>query len=133
MNVYNAKTLKNYTVVFLFGGSLYCVMELLWRGRTHPSMALCGGLCFSAIYLINDKLRGSNFFKQAFISCIFITTMELVFGFVVNLLMGLDVWDYSRLSYNLLGQICLPFSVIWFLLSMPALLLCRIFKNCLDL
>lgn len=126
------KSLRNYTVVFLFGGSLYCVMEMLWRGWTHPSMALCGGLCFAAIYLINDKLRGASFVKQLLISCIFITTMELVFGFFVNIIFELDIWDYSLLSYNLLGQICLPFSIIWFLLSIPALFICRVFKKCLD-
>ena len=29
--------------VFAAGGVGYCALETLWRGRTHPSMALCGG------------------------------------------------------------------------------------------
>lgn len=132
MNEYIIKLVRNYTVVSIFGGALYCVMELLWRGRTHPSMALCGGICFAMIYLVNDRLRGSSFLKQAMICCIFITTLELIFGFVCNIVLGLDVWDYSMLKYNLLGQICVAFSIIWYLLSMPALIICRIFKKCLQ-
>ena len=34
--------MKNF-MVFLAGGVGYCALETLWRGRTHPSMALCGG------------------------------------------------------------------------------------------
>ena len=124
--------LKNYTIIALFGGSLYCVLELIWRGRTHPSMALCGGLCFLFIYLINDNLRGASIIKQGLISCIFITIVELCCGFIVNICMGLDVWDYSAISYNLLGQICLPFSIIWFLISIPCIYISRVFKKCLE-
>lgn len=34
-----------------------------------------------------------------------------------------NVWDYSNMPFNLLGQICLPFTVIWFFLSAVAVVL----------
>ena len=32
--------------------------------------------------------------------------------------LGLHIWDYSSLPFNLLGQICLPFTVLWFFLAL---------------
>ena len=29
----------------------------------------------------------------------------------------LDIWDYSRIPFNLYGQICLPYAAVWFVLS----------------
>ncbi|MEE1356647.1 MAG: hypothetical protein UHG68_03685 [Clostridia bacterium] len=127
-----ALKLKIYTIMFLFGGACYCIAELLWRGRTHWTMALCGGLCFALIYLTNEKLRGANILKQAAICALFITMAELIFGFVVNIIFEMDVWDYSAVFANFLGQICLPFSILWFFVSFPCLYLCRVFKKCLE-
>ena len=36
-------TVPKLLVTFAAGGVGYCALETLWRGRTHPSMALCGG------------------------------------------------------------------------------------------
>ncbi len=132
MSGYLASKMKLYTILSMFGGSVYCIIELAFRGRTHPSMALCGGLCFCAIYLINEKLRGSSILKQGLISCSLITMTELIFGFVVNICLGWDVWNYSNIGYDLLGQICLPFSCIWFVISFPCIFISRVFKKCLD-
>ena len=32
---------------------------------------------------------------------------------------GLDVWDYATQPLNLMGQVCIGFSALWFLLSVP--------------
>ena len=34
------------TFNFLVGGFGYVALELLWRGRSHASMFLAGGICF---------------------------------------------------------------------------------------
>ena len=49
-------------IIFLFGGVGYGLIELLWRGRTHPSMVLTGGFCFAIICGINFlfAMRGSR-------------------------------------------------------------------------
>ena len=38
---------------FLTGSILYPAIEVAWRGRTHPAMALAGGLGLSALYRIH--------------------------------------------------------------------------------
>lgn len=61
--------------------------------------------------------------RQMLIGAIVITTLEFVCGCIVNLWLGWNVWDYSNMPFNLLGQICLPFTVIWFFLSAVAVVL----------
>ena len=43
--------------------------------------------------------------------------MELVAGVILNIWLGIGVWDYSHLPLNLWGQICLTYSLIWVVLS----------------
>ena len=124
--------LKLYTILFLFGGSFYCLLELIWREKTHWSMAICGGICFLFLYILNDKLHGVSVLKLSFISCIFITAAELFFGFVLNIVFGLDVWDYSDVYLNFFGQICQFFSLVWFILSYFGLYLSSFIKKCLE-
>ena len=40
---------------------------------------------------------------------------------IVNIILQWNVWDYSNVPFNVMGQICLPFSIIWFFLSLPAI------------
>ena len=57
------------------------------------------------------------------LSALVVTAMEFAAGLVLNVWMGLGIWDYSDLPYNLLGQVCLLYMNLWFLLSLPAILL----------
>lgn len=112
-------------IVFLFGFVFYPLIELVWRGRTHISMALLGGLCLFAIRLVDRALgKGKQIFK-ALVSSLLITELEFLCGVLVNLILRLGVWDYSAQPFHLLGQICPLFSFFWFLLSLFAL---RIFS-----
>ena len=52
-----------------------------------------------------------------FIGSTIITVLEFITGCIVNLWLGWNVWDYSNLPLNLLGQICLPFSILWYFIS----------------
>lgn len=49
--------------------------------------------------------------------------LEFATGCVVNLWLGLDVWDYSQKPFNLLGQISLGSSVAWYFLSAVGIIL----------
>lgn len=120
--------LLKYILLFSLGGSCYYLIELLYRGRSHISMALCGGFCLWAIYLIFDRLKGVGVIAKAFLGALVITAAELFTGWIVNILLSLSVWDYSRVPLNLFGQICLPFSLIWFLMCFPIMYLCKILK-----
>ncbi len=105
------------------GALLYPAIEILWRGHTHPTMAAAGGIAAALIWLISDKCREASLFLRVLASACCITFVELCFGTVCNLGLGLGVWDYSQTWGNLLGQICLPYFFLWGVLSIPVCLL----------
>ena len=116
--------LIQFLILFLVGGSVYVMIELLWRGRSYPSMFVLGGICFYLIGLINEKYPWDMpLISQMFISSIIVTTFEFIFGVILNIILKLGIWDYSQMPYNLCGQICLLFSILWFLLSAVAIVL----------
>lgn len=109
-------------VLIGIGGLLYVLVELAFRGRSHWTMFLVGGLCFWLIGLINEVLPWEMpLWKQCIIGAVIVTAMEFLAGCVINLWLGWDVWDYSNMPFNVLGQICLPFSLLWILLSAVAI------------
>ena len=112
-------------VLFLIGGKLYTCIEIWWRGFTHWSMFLLGGICFVIMGLLNEyKFKwNQSLILQSFISAVVITVLEFFSGCVVNLWLGWNVWNYSGLPYNLLGQICLQYFLLWIPLSMLGIIL----------
>lgn len=115
--------LKNMTLCCV-GGALYIVIELLWRGYSHWTMFILGGICFFYIGLINEEFTWDMpLVKQMFIGAIVITMWEFLFGIIVNGVYNLNVWDYSNMPFNILGQICLPYCILWFFISLPAIVL----------
>lgn len=101
------------------GALCYGGMEIAARGFTHISMGLLGGLCFIFIGLTGQMRRCGRLglLQQLVVSTMFITVSELICGMIDNLWLKLDVWDYSGIPLNYLGQICLPFCMLWFALS----------------
>ena len=116
-----------YLTVFFAGANAYSLIEILWRGYTHPSMALVGGICFLMLYLIGGvrffRSGAASFAAACVVGGIVITLTEFVAGVILNIVLGLGVWDYSDVRGNILGQICPQFSLAWTALSAPALLL----------
>lgn len=110
-------------ILFGIGGLVYTLLEIIVRGRTHWTMFIVGGVAFFLIGCINEKYRSMALVKQMIIGALVITLLELVCGCIVNLWLGWGVWDYSNMPFNLLGQVCVPFSILWFLLSAVAVVL----------
>ena len=54
---------------------------------------------------------------QMILSSVIISELEFVTGYVVNIILRYDVWDYSNLPFNLMGQICVQYSILWMFLS----------------
>lgn len=106
-----------YLMLFLIGGLLYCLIEIAFRGYSYPEMIVCGGLCFILCGVINEKDRCMPLVLQMSIAAIGITVIEFLFGLVLNICLGLRMWDYSNMPGNILGQICPQFTVLWFFLS----------------
>lgn len=118
------KKLCKALALFVIGGGLYVLIELLARGRSHWSMAILGGLCFLCIGAINEYVPWSlGLIWQMLLGAGIITVLELLTGLLVNVWLGWGVWDYSNMPLNLWGQICLPYSLLWCLISLPAILL----------
>ena len=112
------KYLFKWFILFSLGGIFYLIIELLWRGYSHWTMFILGGMCFLASGMINEFYDYTiPFVLQMFFGCIIITVLEFITGCIVNLQFGLNVWNYSDLPYNILGQICLPYMILWFFLS----------------
>ena len=114
-----------YGSAFVIGAVLYPLLELLWRGRTHITMAFVGGICLCLIYSVNEKLgAGTSLYLRALLCSAAITGVEFVSGCLFNIVLRLRVWDYSAHMFNLLGQICLLYSVLWFILCIPLCAVC---------
>ena len=113
-----------YCAIYTLGAFGYAGLELLFRGRTHWSMMLTGGLCLLLLYLIAVRSHWTKP-QQWIAGAAIITTLEFLVGIVVNLHFGWAVWDYSTLPLNLFGQICPLFSLLWFSLCIPGSALCR--------
>lgn len=113
-----------HATLFATGGSIYYGVEVLWRGHSHWTMAVLGGLCFLLLGAINEVLSWDTpLWRQALYGAVIITALELAAGVILNLAMGLDIWDYSSMPCNFLGQICLPYFLLWIPLSILAILL----------
>ncbi len=123
------KKYKKYAIITIVGGLYYFLLEVLWRGYSHWTMIMTGGACVLFLYLINDKLSSVPFLARCALGSLIITAAELAVGLVVNVWLGWDVWDYSDKSFNIMGQICLNSSLIWFLLCIPGFAASRIVKE----
>ena len=73
--------------------------------------------------LNSEKQRGRyTLLQQMFLSSVDDHTfLEFCAGVILNLWLKLDIWDYSRIPFNLYGQICLPYAAVWFVLSAAAI------------
>lgn len=113
-----------YMFLGCVGGLLYMLLELIWRGYSHWTMFFLGGLCFVCLGAINEVIPWEmSIWKQMLIGTAIITALELLTGCIVNLWLGWNVWDYSGMPFNVLGQICLPYIFLWMPVSLAGIVL----------
>ena len=105
--------------VYLVGSIGYGACEILWRGFTHWTMLLTGGFCFLSLYRMDRRCKRLPLPRKCVRGALFITGVEFFAGLLINQAAKLQVWDYSSLPFNVLGQICLPYSILWFFLCFP--------------
>lgn len=120
---------KEQLTVFSVGAIGYSIIELLWRQHTHWTMSLTGGTCFTILYNLYDAFKNLPMVKKCLIGSGVITTIEFTVGAIVNLWQKWNVWDYSQLKFNLMGQICLLYSFLWFWLSVPIVYFSKALKK----
>lgn len=112
-------------IIFFIGAVGYSVIEVAFRGYTHWTMVLTGGLVFSLLYAVQSRMGGRPLWLRCLAGAGVITAMEFLVGCVVNLWLGWNVWDYSMYRFQVMGQVCLLFSFLWFLLCGPVFLISR--------
>lgn len=109
-------------ILGFIGGLLYIIIELIWRGYSHWTMFDLGGLCFVFLGRINELIPWNMpLWQQALIGTAIITGLEFITGCIVNLWLGWNVWDYSNVPFNVLGQICLPYILLWIPISLAGI------------
>ncbi len=118
------RTKGKHLILAIIGGLIYILLEALWRGYSHWTMFLLGGICFVAIGLINEVIPWEMLlWKQVLIGACIVTALEFLTGCVVNLWLGWGIWDYSNLQGNILGQICPQYFLLWLPVSLAGIVL----------
>ncbi len=113
-----------YFILLNIGGLIYVGLEHIWRGYSHWTMYLLGGICFICLGLINEIMPWDYpLIKQMIVGGLIITALEFITGCIVNLWLGWDVWDYSDVPLNILGQISVPSTIGWIFLSLIGIVL----------
>lgn len=112
------KKFKQNAVFFTIGGIGYAIIELLWRGHTHWTMIIAGGMCFIIFSRIAEGFKNKPLIYKAALCSLGVTAIELIFGVVFNIIFKMNVWDYSEIPFNFLGQICPLFTALWGVLGL---------------
>lgn len=104
---------------FAAGAALYPLVELIWRGRTHPAMALAGGVSLCTLRRLNTAMKNRPLWQASLLGGVSITGIEYLCGRAFN--RRYQIWDYRRSPLNLHGQICAPYTAAWCALSAAAM------------
>ena len=114
-------------MLFFLGGVGYVLLELLYRGRSHYSMFLAGGLCFLLLGKLEEVRPRLPGWARPLAGAGIITMVELGTGLLFN--RDYSVWDYRAVPGNFCGQICPRFTLLWIPLAASAGWLYRRLKN----
>lgn len=107
-------------LMWTWGGAAYFLLEVAYKtARGEPERISWTMLVLAAILCIPIERAGAEMpwdvplWMQAAGCAVLVTATELIAGLILNVWLGLGVWDYSDLWGNLWGQICLQFAAIW--------------------
>lgn len=110
------RRLSNLALHGLFGliaGGIYLLIELAWRGYTHWTMLPLAAVIFICAGVLDEVERPPSIWQQVILGTTIATALEFVAGLILNVWLGLVIWDYSNLPGNVLGQICPQFTLAW--------------------
>ena len=107
-------------LMWTWGGAAYFLLEVAYKtARGEPERISWTMLVLAAIVCIPIERAGAEMpwdvplWMQAAGCAVLVTATELIAGLILNVWLGLGVWDYSDLWGNLWGQICPQFAAIW--------------------
>lgn len=111
-------------------GTVYFFLEVAWKTlRGRPETISWTMLALAILLAVPLERCGAELpwktplWLQGLACGSAITAVEFVVGLVLNIWLGMGVWDYSGLPFNLMGQICLPFWALWVVGSVPAIVI----------
>lgn len=112
-------------LLWSWGGTVYFLLEVIFKSVTgHPERISWTMLVVAILLTIPVERAGEQLpwavplWLQALVCAALVTAVELAAGLILNVWLGLGVWDYSDLSGNILGQICPQYSAIWWVLCL---------------
>ena len=109
------KTFLNKLILFLTGYCMYIAIEVSFRGYSYVLMGIVAGIIFLLIDPINDKISWDIPLPlQMLISTFIILLLELLSGEFSLHILGIRMWDYRNLPFNMFeGLICPQFALVW--------------------
>lgn len=110
--------------LFVLGGCGYQWVELAWRGTTHWTMFLAGGVCLCLLQLLSARRLPLP--AAAGVGAVGASGLELIIGIVSRRVLHVVVWDYSAEWGNLAGLVCPRYSFYWFVLCGWVILVLRV-------
>lgn len=107
-------------LLWVWGGAVYFLMEVGWKTwRGNPEGISWTMLVVAMLLCVPIERAGAELpwrvplWLQAILCGALATAVELAAGLLLNVALGLGIWDYSHLWGNLWGQICPQFSALW--------------------
>ena len=107
-------------LLWFWGGTMYYMLEVAYKSLTgHPERISWTMLAVAVLLTVPVERAGAELpwkvplWLQALVCSALVTVVELAAGVVLNLWIGLGVWDYSALPGNLWGQICPQYAAAW--------------------
>lgn len=108
-------------LLWFWGGTVYFLLEVAYKTATgRPEMISWTMLALAVLLTIPVERCGEQLpwavplWLQALACAALVTAVELAAGLILNIWLGLGVWDYSDLPGNFIGQICPQFAAVWF-------------------
>lgn len=112
-------------LLWTWGGAVYFLLEVVYKTATgEPERISWTMLVLAMLLCIPVERCGEQLpwevplWLQAAACAALVTAAELAAGLVLNVWLGLGVWDYSQLPGNLWGQICPQFAAVWWALCL---------------
>lgn len=106
-------------ILFFLCGSIYYGIELMYRGWSHSSMFILAGILGVLCIDTPNNIFGYDldYSIQVLISTILCTFGEGITGLIVNVKMGLNVWNYNGIPFTFFwGQCNLYYACAWALI-----------------
>lgn len=112
------KQFSRFIVLWFIMGICYALVEILFRGFTFLQMIWIGGLCGVLVGLLNEfsAFKARRIWQQSLIGTGITLSIEFISGYIFNIRLSENLWDYSKVPFNFMGQICLRTAIAWFFL-----------------